>query len=194
MRWNPCCRVTMLAGFRWVNLRENLVGALEPPTISQGTAFLEYNDDEQSLWFPDRRGWEDFRARPLFDRRAGKGRDFRQQRGRDDRSQRSTRSETVVRFDQPRRLRRRNRLAVQVSSHRASCAKGRLRSDLAARRCLGAGTDSGNLYLLLANERAKHWASIATPACFITAPPPAWNIHFRASLEMSPLSLRERAG
>ena len=27
------CRVTMLAGFRWVNLCENLQGALEPPTF-----------------------------------------------------------------------------------------------------------------------------------------------------------------
>ena len=34
VRWDPCCRVTMLAGFRWVNLGEKLVGALEPPTIS----------------------------------------------------------------------------------------------------------------------------------------------------------------
>jgi hypothetical protein len=34
VRWNPCCRVTMLAGFRWMNLSESLVGALEPPTIS----------------------------------------------------------------------------------------------------------------------------------------------------------------
>ena len=67
VRWNPCCRVTMLAGFRWVNLRENLQGALEPPTISLGTAFLEYNDDKQSLWFPDRCGWKDIRAWPLFD-------------------------------------------------------------------------------------------------------------------------------
>jgi hypothetical protein len=33
VRWNPSCRVTMLAGFRWVNLHENLVGALEPPTV-----------------------------------------------------------------------------------------------------------------------------------------------------------------
>jgi hypothetical protein len=34
VRWNPCYNVTMLAGFRWVCLRENLQGALEPPTIS----------------------------------------------------------------------------------------------------------------------------------------------------------------
>jgi hypothetical protein len=26
VRWNPCCRVTMLAGFRWANLREDLIG------------------------------------------------------------------------------------------------------------------------------------------------------------------------
>ncbi len=26
VRWNPCCRVTMLAGFRWTELRENLDG------------------------------------------------------------------------------------------------------------------------------------------------------------------------
>jgi hypothetical protein len=30
VRWNPCCRVTMLAGFRWVELRENLEGSLAP--------------------------------------------------------------------------------------------------------------------------------------------------------------------
>ena len=34
VRWNPLSNVTMLAGFRWVYLRENLQGALEPPTIS----------------------------------------------------------------------------------------------------------------------------------------------------------------
>jgi hypothetical protein len=33
VRWNPWCRVTMLAGFRWINLGENLQGALEPPTV-----------------------------------------------------------------------------------------------------------------------------------------------------------------
>ena len=33
VRWNPCCRVTALAGFRWIDLRENLVGALEPPVF-----------------------------------------------------------------------------------------------------------------------------------------------------------------
>jgi len=33
VRWNPCCRLTMLAGFRWVNLHEHLQGALEPPTV-----------------------------------------------------------------------------------------------------------------------------------------------------------------
>jgi hypothetical protein len=30
VRWNPCCRVTMLAGFRWVELRENLEGSFMP--------------------------------------------------------------------------------------------------------------------------------------------------------------------
>jgi len=34
VRWTPDCPVTMLAGFRWLDLRENLVGALEPPTFS----------------------------------------------------------------------------------------------------------------------------------------------------------------
>ena len=33
VRWNPSSRVTMLAGFRWVNLGENLVGTLDPPTF-----------------------------------------------------------------------------------------------------------------------------------------------------------------
>ncbi|MGD0653291.1 MAG: BBP7 family outer membrane beta-barrel protein [Thermoguttaceae bacterium] len=39
VRWNPCCRVTMLAGFRWINLGENLVGALEPPTVRTEAPF-----------------------------------------------------------------------------------------------------------------------------------------------------------
>lgn len=34
VQWNPCCQVTMLAGFRWINLHEHLQGALEPPTFS----------------------------------------------------------------------------------------------------------------------------------------------------------------
>lgn len=34
VRWNACNQVTMLAGFRWVRLQENLQGALEPPTVS----------------------------------------------------------------------------------------------------------------------------------------------------------------
>ena len=32
VRWNPLCRVTMLAGFRWVELRENLEGGCWSPT------------------------------------------------------------------------------------------------------------------------------------------------------------------
>ena len=32
MRWNPWRRVTVLAGFRWVNLSEELEGILLPPT------------------------------------------------------------------------------------------------------------------------------------------------------------------
>ena len=59
--WNPCCRVTLLAGFRWIDLRENLAGALEPPTVPGGSAFLGYNDDQQSLRFPDRRRRETLR-------------------------------------------------------------------------------------------------------------------------------------
>ena len=35
IRWNPSCRVTVLAGFRWVNLRDNLRGALSPPTMPE---------------------------------------------------------------------------------------------------------------------------------------------------------------
>ena len=39
VRWNPCCRVTMLAGFRWLDLRENLLGALEPPVFPKESPF-----------------------------------------------------------------------------------------------------------------------------------------------------------
>jgi len=40
VRWNPISRVTMLAGFRWVRLGENLVGTLNPTTFP----------GEQSYW------------------------------------------------------------------------------------------------------------------------------------------------
>ena len=40
VRWNPSDRVTVLAGFRWINLGENLVGTLNPTTF----------DSEQSHW------------------------------------------------------------------------------------------------------------------------------------------------
>jgi hypothetical protein len=40
VRWNPYRRVTMLAGFRWMNLGENLVGTLNPTTFPS----------EQSYW------------------------------------------------------------------------------------------------------------------------------------------------
>jgi hypothetical protein len=33
MRWNPTSRLTVLGGFRWMNLGENLVGTLDPPTF-----------------------------------------------------------------------------------------------------------------------------------------------------------------
>ena len=37
-RWNLCRRVTLLAGFRWVNLSEELEGILAPPgTFGAGT-------------------------------------------------------------------------------------------------------------------------------------------------------------
>ena len=43
VRWELCPRVTMLAGFRWVNLREDLQGTLPP---DESDAFLEYQDEE----------------------------------------------------------------------------------------------------------------------------------------------------
>jgi hypothetical protein len=33
VRWNPTCRVTMLAGFRWAELRENLEGGVIAPLL-----------------------------------------------------------------------------------------------------------------------------------------------------------------
>jgi len=39
VRWNPACPLSLLAGFRWVNLGEDLQGALDPPTISTEPPF-----------------------------------------------------------------------------------------------------------------------------------------------------------
>ncbi len=46
VRWNPCNRVTMLAGFRWLELRENLKGILTPPTYSWEPPF--WNTDTRN--------------------------------------------------------------------------------------------------------------------------------------------------
>ena len=39
VRWNPSGPVTVLAGFRWVNLSESLLGALEPPFVPREIPF-----------------------------------------------------------------------------------------------------------------------------------------------------------
>ena len=92
-------RVTVLAGFRWLQLNDNLQGTLTPAdqtaptwktnssrlTISfrcthRGRAsrklppFLEYKHDEQPLWRPNRRGCKDAGAWSLFARRTDKDR------------------------------------------------------------------------------------------------------------------------
>jgi len=41
VRWNPWPRVTLLAGFRWVQLREELEGILEPPTAHGTGSFWD---------------------------------------------------------------------------------------------------------------------------------------------------------
>jgi len=41
VRWNPWCRVTILAGFRWVQLWEELEGILEPPTAHGTGSFWD---------------------------------------------------------------------------------------------------------------------------------------------------------
>ena len=117
VRWNPSCRVTMLAGFRWVNLGEKLVGALDPPTICREPPFWNtttinnlYGLQVGSDW----KIWE--RGRFSIDGLAKAG-------IYDDNAEETTGVSVIVkqvrasvRFDQPRRLRWRNRLAVQVSS------------------------------------------------------------------------------
>ena len=65
VRWNPSSRVTMLAGFRWVNLGENLVGALEPPTV-RGNRLSGIQRRQQSLRSPDRRRLENVASAAAF--------------------------------------------------------------------------------------------------------------------------------
>ena len=88
-----------------------------------------------------------------------------------------------VRLDQSSRLPRPDRLAMQVSSHPAAVAQGRLRSHLAARRCASPGqiseTYCHGTILPWEYLRRRPSASIATPASSITEPPPAWSIRSR---------------
>jgi len=43
MRWNPTSQLTVLAGFRWMNLGENLVGTLDPPTYPWESTWTFWN-------------------------------------------------------------------------------------------------------------------------------------------------------
>jgi hypothetical protein len=45
-RWTPCAPLTLLAGIRWVELRENLQGTLTPPTFSWEPPF--WNTDARN--------------------------------------------------------------------------------------------------------------------------------------------------
>jgi hypothetical protein len=44
LRWNPTCRVTVLAGFRWVELRERLEGGFISPTFETFSTFNTKNN------------------------------------------------------------------------------------------------------------------------------------------------------
>ena len=66
-------------------------------------------------------------------------------------------------------------LKYQVSKGLA--LKGRLQSALARRRCFGAWTDPGNLYSV---GLCVHLASTAGQVCFFKEPLPDWNIRFRS--------------
>ena len=187
VRWNLWPRVTVLAGFRWVNLTEELQGTL-PPAGRDG-ALLGHPDEEQSLRSPDRRGGKAVRARPLFDWRHGEGGACSTITRRKQRSVSMTR---ILFRDSAttdhRRLRGRDRRAVQVSSYPAAFAQGGLRSHVAARRCSSARPDPGNVLSLAAlhslrKSTCRRWASIATPASSITGPPPAWSIRSREFTE-----------
>jgi hypothetical protein len=91
-------RVTMLAGFRWLQLNDNLQGTLPPadltaPTWKQNYGFnifqitpggpagnypplLEYAHDEQPLWRPNRRGCKNAGAWSLFASRTDEDRNI----------------------------------------------------------------------------------------------------------------------
>ena len=178
VRWNPCCRVTMLAGFRWVNLHENLQGALEPPTISWEPPF--WNTTTTNNLY----GFQIGADGKLFER----GRfsiDGLVKAGIFDNNAEQTTEVSIYKT----KCRRPLRPTMPPSLAKPACsasiklpralAKGRLRSDLAARRCFGTWTDPGNVYCTLTPITVQALASTATPACFITEPPPAWSIRFR---------------
>ena len=68
-------------------------------------------------------------------------------------------------------------LQLKYQVHRGAGRKGRLRSAMARRRCLGAGTDPGNGYGSV--DCDVHLASTAGQVCFFKALLPDWNIRFR---------------
>ena len=60
VRWRRSSEVTMLAGFRWVSLRENLLGALEPPTIAGEPPFWNATTTNNLYGFQIGADWKFF--------------------------------------------------------------------------------------------------------------------------------------
>ncbi len=59
MRWNPCCQVTMLAGFRWAELREDFVGGRVLDSEFLPTGDVKTNNDLYGFQVgADARLWE----------------------------------------------------------------------------------------------------------------------------------------
>ena len=182
VRWNPCCQVTMLAGFRWVNLGEHLVGTLNPTTFPW----------EQSYW----NFWNNTTTNNLYGFQIGAdGKIW--ERGRfsigglvkagifDNNAEQTT--EISVMAKQQRSGSASTNAVAFVGETGLQC-----NFQVTQRLLLRAGYEAIWLQgVAVAPDRfrkrlpiwkkllRKPWASIATPACSITAPPPAWSIRFR---------------
>ena len=168
VHWDLCSRVTMLAGFRWVNLSEELQGYVLPLTASETGPFWDNTTRNNLFGLQLGEDWKILNAWSVFRSTGWLRPGFSTTCGRDDRSEHLQDRVLGVRLDQSRRLPWRNRPAVQVSSYPAARAQGWLRSDVAAGRCHGARPDSGNPKLRLHRlSSCKPSASIAAPACSI---------------------------
>ena len=204
VRRNPWRRVTVLAGFRWVNLTEELEGILLPP-IAHGTGSFWDTQTKNNLYGfqigadaklleRDRFSIDSMLKAGIFDDHAEEATTVRMERIQFGESASTNHLAFVGEIGVQCKYQVTPRLSLKAG-YEAIWLQGVALApgQIAETYC--------HIPFIPQDIYVRHWASIAAPASFITGPPPAWSIRSRVAMHDSgsgrsagilPASLRPR--